>query len=746
MLPPWTTRAAPDNPSARHAGITASQGFQVGDHNIQINLFDGRQPKGPVVAGNVPQAPPAFQPREDLMKKVRAAGRGVSVIRAVTGMRGVGKTQLAAAYARECRKAGWRLIAWVNAEDTPAILGGLSVVADRLGIDQSGKSLTAVGLEVCNCLEADGERCLIVFDNATDPDTVLPYAPSIGDCHVVITSTEAAMTANDGSVHVGVFSEDEALAYLARRTKWMDKDGARTLAEELDFLPLALAQAAAVIVAQRLTFQVYLDRLRSYPLQKYLPPAKGDPYPRGVTEAIMLSIDAVTAADPTGLCDTLLGVVSLLSPEGVSTSMLKFRCADWNFGGTSQDIRPRRFATRRAERNRKYLGADDHFVRIDEALGRLADASLLAFSDDGSNVLAHRLVMRTVRERLLREQRLVVLGATARKMVSSYSSILRANKYFLSEDRRWDRSADRAYVRQAIALTGHLAPYVRHGKEAKALRALRSSASETRDLLGDSPSDAIARARKRVADSARAHGEQHTATLSSRADLAEAYLESGRPAEAIEQLELVYAGSRRVLGETAPSTVSAAGQLARLYVEAGRVSEAGPLLELWLKRQLALGWTDDDLDELYLRSSYETAESANGLIPRLEVYVSVLSPIVGDEGLHTIQFRNNLASAYRTVGRLDEAIEQYAQALSGLERAWGPDHESTMRIRYFLASAYREAGRVGEAIPLLERVLAGLEQSRGAEHPDTVTVCENLADARQEAERQEEPPPAQVGE
>src|SRR5580693_9654509 len=85
------------------AAVSGGQGVLVGMGNVQVNVLqpaDVRPPAehGPprLVVGEIPQQPPGYQLRSGLLAALDPPSR-VVVVRAVTGMRGVGKTQFAAA-------------------------------------------------------------------------------------------------------------------------------------------------------------------------------------------------------------------------------------------------------------------------------------------------------------------------------------------------------------------------------------------------------------------------------------------------------------------------------------------------------------------------------------------------------------------------------------------------------------------------------------------------------------------------
>jgi len=111
----------------------------------------------------------------------------------------------------------------------------------------------------------------------------------------------------------------------------------------------------------------------------------------------------------------------------------------------------------------------------------------------------------------------------------------------------------------------------------------------------------------------------------------------------------------------------------------------------------------------------------------LSAAVGVIEDVLGPDHPVTLSVRNNLALAYKSVGRFGEAIELFEQVLDERERVLGADHPDMLAVRNNLAGAYESAGRFGEAIELFEQVLADRVRVLGVDHPYTLNTRNSLA-------------------
>jgi hypothetical protein len=288
--------------------------------SVTVQLPPAPQPRPTqVVVGEVLREPLAFQPRDDLMRQVEGALRGVAVavVCALAGGRGVGKSQLAGAYARRRIAGGCPLVGWVNAETTDQLRIGLAEIAERYGVADPDGDSERSARRLREHLSTGSSEGLLVFDNATDADAISRYAPVASGVEVIATTTDRSFGGLGRLVDVTVYDRAESLVYLGERTGLDDADGAGRVAEELGDSPLALAQAAAVIVARRLPYAEYLALLAGAPVGQVLTRRAGEPYPRGTAEAILVALDAAENTDPTGWVERVLRLLAVLSPDGV---------------------------------------------------------------------------------------------------------------------------------------------------------------------------------------------------------------------------------------------------------------------------------------------------------------------------------------------------------------------------------------------------------------------------------------------
>ncbi|MEU3249535.1 FxSxx-COOH system tetratricopeptide repeat protein [Streptomyces sp. NPDC006997] len=267
--------------------------------------------------GGVPPRNAHFTGRDGTLEALRrplATDGTAQTPHALTGMGGVGKTQLALEYVYRHHR-DYDLVWWFSAARPSTLSSGFRELAALLGLPTAPDGDDAVP-RVREALRAGDlrQRWLLVFDGAEDVETVRPFLPLGGPGAVLVTSRSPQWAHVARTVEVDVFTREESVAMLRRRHPLIDTDAADALAETLGDLPLALEQAAVWLHDTGMPVGEYLA-LFTARLTELLGETPPYDYGTSVTAAWRLSLERLREDDPRAL--RLLHVLAWLAPEPV---------------------------------------------------------------------------------------------------------------------------------------------------------------------------------------------------------------------------------------------------------------------------------------------------------------------------------------------------------------------------------------------------------------------------------------------
>ncbi|MEU4410168.1 NB-ARC domain-containing protein, partial [Streptosporangium sp. NPDC023963] len=350
--------------------------------------------------GVVPRAADCFQPRQiaDRLTEAAQDGETVVVSQVLAGMGGIGKTQLAATYARQVwQQREVEVLVWVSATSRSQILAAYAQAATELGLPTDPGDVEQAARRFLTWAQSTPEAWLVVLDDVQDPADVRELWPSGAAGRVVVTTRrrDAALAAQGRRVvEVGVFTTAEARAYLSAKLAVHDRVDSDAeidaLAADLGYLPLALAQAAAYLIDAGLDCAGYRERLadRRRTLAEVVPEegALPDDHPAIVAAAWSLSIDRAERTRPAGLARPLLQVAAVLDPNGIPQDVL-----------TSTPVLAYLATERSPRATREASAADAH-----DGLRVLHRFSLINHDPTASfqEVRVHQLIQRATRDTL----------------------------------------------------------------------------------------------------------------------------------------------------------------------------------------------------------------------------------------------------------------------------------------------------------------------------------------------------------
>ncbi|GAB2857493.1 FxSxx-COOH system tetratricopeptide repeat protein [Streptomyces deserti] len=665
-----------------------------------------------------------FSGREAVIVSLREnllAGRH-SVVYALHGMGGIGKTQIALEYAH--RFAGqYDLVWWIDAEQTDQLPVHYTELADRLGLASAEASAEHNARTLLQHLRTRS-RWLIILDNAEEPEQLERWLPE-GPGHVLITSRNPNWRGTARTMGLDVFTRADSLAYLGEHGIALEQ--AEVLAKDLGDLPLALAQAAGVI-GNGMTVERY-RRLLSDSTARILQEGEAPGYPAPLAASVTIATERLGDDHPEAVA--LLRLAAFLGPEPIPTAWL-------------EDARPRLGTL---------PGDPDDLMWAQAALKQLSRFGLARIDHEAFQV--HRLTQAVLRDhtepgrvRAIHDDVAAVLaGVTPGEpqnpanwpVWASLASHLTAPHLDLAglpELRRTLVGAVHFLIRSgrprnAVELasvlreewTGQLGPD--HPDVLTCMQYLGHATSDCGDVLGAWPiiEDALARRRRIL-------GDDHPDTLHSANDLGAILGRLGQFAESLRIQEDILARRCRKLGEDHPDTLLSAHNLAAGLMAVGELTRARTVGEDALAR--CRGVLGDD-HPTTLRTSITVANvlarlgEAAAARRLAEGTLERSRRVLGDEHPDTLDAAHGLAAVLYEMGAHEEARRLDENTLERLRRLFGDDHPDALTSAHNLATNLHALGRFSESRALHEDTLERRRRILGDDHPDTLMSAHNLA-------------------
>ncbi|HVU66852.1 MAG TPA: TIR domain-containing protein, partial [Ktedonobacteraceae bacterium] len=301
---------------------------------------------------------------------------------ALSGLGGIGKTQLAVEYAYRHRSA-YDAILWVNANTTENLMRSYSELARLLKLpDCDAQEQERVVQAVKDWLRKE-RNYLLILDNADTPSFLRQFMPQDAGGHLLITTCVATITEAGlglaAPLALEALDPETGAQLLLRRANLLttatppDQELACLLSIELGGLPLALDQAGAYIASKPTSLARYQQLYQQHHLKLLRKRNNEIEHPEPVVTTWDISFRAVEETDPAAA--NLLRFCAFLAPSGIPEYIL--------IAGT-EGLAP--------------MFADE--LLLDEAIGVLRSYSLIERDSESGMIHMHRLVQEVVRERM----------------------------------------------------------------------------------------------------------------------------------------------------------------------------------------------------------------------------------------------------------------------------------------------------------------------------------------------------------